>query len=73
MSTDEQLALMFELEQARNIAFLEDGKDELPKVEGVPLILGLNYELVQFLNMMTLQEAGIIGDKKEPEKESTSV
>ncbi len=72
MSTDEQIALMFELDQARNIAFLENSKDELPKVEGVPLLLGLNYELVQFLNMVTLQEAGIVGDKKEPEKESAS-
>lgn len=73
MLTNEQLTLMFELEQARNIAFLENSKDEMPKVAGVPVLCGLNYELVQFLNMMTLQEAGIIGDKpKEEEKESAS-
>ncbi len=64
---------MFELEQARNIAFLEDNKDILPKVADVPVLLGLNYELVQFLNMVTLQEAGLIGDKKESEKETASV
>ncbi len=72
MLTEEQVTLMFELEQARNIAFLEDNKDILPKVADVPVLLGLNYELVQFLNMVTLQEAGLIGDKKEPEKESAS-
>ncbi len=70
MTNEEQLTLMFELEQARNIAFLEDNKDILPKVADVPVLLGLNYELVQFLNMVTLQEAGLIGDKKDQESAS---
>ena len=42
--------------QARNLAFLESFASKTYKVCGVPVLLVMNYELIQVLNNMYLQD-----------------
>ena len=48
-----------EVEQAKNLAYAEKVAEEFPLVCGVPIVAGLNYELVQIFNAITIEEAGL--------------
>lgn len=40
--------------QAANLEFLETWLGNLPKVAGVPVALAMTYELIQYLNWLTI-------------------
>lgn len=42
--------------QKRNLEFSEKFGREMPAVAGIPILVGLSYEVVQVLNAMTLQK-----------------
>lgn len=58
---------MLEEEQRNNLNFLEDYGKVMPTVRGVPVILGMTYEAVQFLNMVALNAMKPVEEKKEEE------
>ena len=74
MSSQAEIDALLGKEQARNYQFLEQWSGEaLPGVRGVPLLLGLNYDLLQILNMETLKGLGMFGmeePKDDEEKEN---
>ena len=51
--------------QAKNLAFLESYAKKTYKVCGVPVLLVMNYELIQILNNMYLQSVIPEEDEKE--------
>lgn len=61
MLTSENAHEYLEAEQAKNLAYAEKLAEEFPLVCGVPIMAGLNYELVQLFNAITIQEAGLFG------------
>ena len=58
---------LLEAEQKRNLEFLEWYGRAMPTVRGVPVILGMTYEAVQFFNMVALKAMQPVEEKKEEE------
>ena len=59
MLTSDNVQEYLEVEQAKNLAYAEKMAAEFPLVCGVPIVAGLNYELVQIFNAITIEEAGL--------------
>ena len=72
MPSQSEIDVLLGKEQTRNYQFLEQWSGEaLPGVRGVPLLLGLNYDLLQILNIETIKGLGMFG-LEEPKVEEES-
>ena len=64
--------IQFEEAQKRNLLYLENEGKESPKIDGVPVLLPLTYELIQIFNDRFLREALQVDEEIEKSDENES-
>jgi len=73
MYSQDEIDALLGREQEKNYKFLEQWSGEaLPGVRGVPLLLGLNYDLLQILNIETMKSLNLFGLQELKGQENTN-